>query len=97
MLAILGLNQGADVLPYFAKASSSQHSLLKVIKRVPEITEPENGKKLDTVKGEITVEGIEFAYPSRPHLTILKDFNLKIKAGNSVALGMFSYNFMWSC
>ncbi|KAG2373675.1 hypothetical protein C9374_011964 [Naegleria lovaniensis] len=60
--------------------------LLKVLQRVPAIVEKEGGIKLDKVQGEITVEGIEFAYPSRPHITVLKDFNLKIKAGKSLAL-----------
>lgn len=74
-------------MPYFAKSSASQQALLNVLQRVPAIVEKEGGIKLDNVQGEITVEGIEFAYPSRPHITVLRDFNLKIKAGKSLALG----------
>ncbi|CAI9777363.1 unnamed protein product [Fraxinus pennsylvanica] len=36
--------------------------------------------------GEVEFKHVEFAYPSRPESTILKDFNLKIPAGKTVAL-----------
>ena len=79
------MNNGADIMPYFAKAKSSQEILLKLLKRVSAL-EKKAGIKLDHVRGNIKVEGIDFAYPSRPHITVLKDFDLEIKAGNSVAL-----------
>lgn len=38
------------------------------------------------LKGEIRFEGISFAYPTRPDHPVLKDFNLTLKQGQTVAL-----------
>lgn len=40
----------------------------------------------DKLRGEIRFEGISFAYPSRPDQVVLKDFNLTLKQGQTVAL-----------
>lgn len=40
----------------------------------------------ESLKGEITFEGISFAYPTRPEHIVLKDFNLTLKQGQTVAL-----------
>lgn len=40
----------------------------------------------ENLKGEIRFEGISFAYPSRPEQLVLKDFNLTLKQGQTVAL-----------
>lgn len=40
----------------------------------------------ENLKGEIRFEGISFAYPSRPDQLVLKDFNLTLKQGQTVAL-----------
>lgn len=40
----------------------------------------------ENLKGEIRFEGISFAYPSRPDHIVLKDFNLTLKQGQTVAL-----------
>jgi ATP-binding cassette, subfamily B (MDR/TAP), member 8 len=40
----------------------------------------------EQLKGEIRFEGISFAYPSRPNHHVLKDFNLTLKQGQTVAL-----------
>lgn len=37
-------------------------------------------------QGEIAIEHVSFAYPSRPESPALKDFSLNVKAGSSVAL-----------
>ena len=40
----------------------------------------------ENLKGEIKFESISFAYPSRPDQIVLKDFNLTLKPGQTVAL-----------
>lgn len=40
----------------------------------------------EDLKGEIRFEGVTFAYPSRPDQVVLKDFNLTLKEGQTVAL-----------
>jgi ABC-type multidrug transport system fused ATPase/permease subunit len=38
------------------------------------------------VRGEIELEDVVFAYPTRPNNQICKGYNLKIQAGQTVAL-----------
>lgn len=40
----------------------------------------------EDLKGEIRFEGISFSYPTRPDQMVLKDFNLTLKPGQTVAL-----------
>lgn len=40
----------------------------------------------DVVQGEIVFENVSFVYPSRPNQDILKDFNLVLKPGQTIAL-----------
>ncbi|KAM7280163.1 hypothetical protein ACFE04_007297 [Oxalis oulophora] len=44
------------------------------------------GEILDNVSGQVEFSHVEFAYPSRPDSIILKDFCLKVSAGETVAL-----------
>jgi ATP-binding cassette subfamily B (MDR/TAP) protein 1 len=54
-----------------------------MIDRVPEIDMDNlDGQVLEKVKGDITLQDIEFAYPARPDTQIFKSFNLHIPAGN---------------
>ncbi|KAK9367521.1 P-loop containing nucleoside triphosphate hydrolase protein [Lipomyces kononenkoae] len=46
----------------------------------------EEGEILDSINGDIELKDVKFIYPSRPDVTILEDMNLKIPAGNTVAL-----------
>ncbi|CAI9763225.1 unnamed protein product [Fraxinus pennsylvanica] len=88
-IAIGGLALGAGLsnLKYFSEASAAGERITEVIKRVPEIdSENLEGQILQKVSGEVEFKHVEFAYPSRPESIILKDFNLKIPAGKTVAL-----------
>ncbi|CAG8448774.1 2904_t:CDS:10 [Ambispora leptoticha] len=63
--------------------------LYAVIDRVPVIdVTSDNGKKLDksSVKGRIEFKNVNFHYPSRPDVPVLKNFSLTIKPGQTVAL-----------
>ena len=85
LMGVLGLTQAATFLPELAKARMSQVALLKVLRRSPQIPF-KGGKTLDKVTGNISIRNVDFIYPSRPNVTVLKDFSLDIKPGQSVAL-----------
>ncbi|KAG2385680.1 hypothetical protein C9374_003495 [Naegleria lovaniensis] len=85
LFAIIGISQAGSFFPDFGKALVSQKAVLKIIKRVPAITF-KGGKTLDNVKGNIRFENVDFIYPSRPGVTVLKDFSLEINPGQAVAL-----------
>ncbi|CAL5027495.1 unnamed protein product [Urochloa decumbens] len=74
-------------LKHLTEASIAATRILERINRVPQINsdDPE-GLMLDRLWGGIKFESVHFAYPSRPHMTVLHDFNLHIPAGKTVAL-----------
>ncbi|MBL9130990.1 MAG: ATP-binding cassette domain-containing protein [Verrucomicrobiaceae bacterium] len=51
-------------------------------------TEPDDtaGASTFRFKGEIEMRGVSFAYPTRPDVTVLRDFNLSAKSGQRIAL-----------
>lgn len=44
------------------------------------------GDKPETVKGQLELRNVEFAYPERPTITVFKSFDLLIEQGKTVAL-----------
>lgn len=40
----------------------------------------------ETFKGDISFENVKFSYPTRPDFVVLKDFDLNIPAGKTVAI-----------
>ncbi|KAK8660590.1 hypothetical protein V6N13_051512 [Hibiscus sabdariffa] len=74
-------------LKYFTEAAIAATRIFARIDRIPEIDgEDTKGIVLETVRGDVEFEHIEFTYPSRPNSIVLKDFNLKVEAGKTVAL-----------
>ncbi|KAF9956990.1 hypothetical protein BGZ70_009683, partial [Mortierella alpina] len=71
----------------FAKAQAAAFTIFKTIDRVPSIDafDP-SGKKPQNLTGHIVVKDVDFAYPSRPDVPILKNMNIEIKPGQTVAL-----------
>ncbi|KAA0066393.1 ABC transporter B family member 19-like [Cucumis melo var. makuwa] len=52
------------------------------------LIEPEipKGETTDKIEGRIDFQTVNFKYPSRPEVVVLKNFSLQIKAGSDVAL-----------
>ncbi|KAG8897294.1 GTPase-activating protein [Tulasnella sp. 408] len=68
-------------------ALAAATKIFATIDRVPPIdSADEGGLKPDTVVGRITFDNVDFNYPSRPDISILKGLNLEISAGSSIAL-----------
>ncbi|KAF8390324.1 hypothetical protein HHK36_024849 [Tetracentron sinense] len=83
----LALGSGLSNLKYFSEACSAGERIMEVIKRVPVIdSDNMEGEILQNVSGEVVFKNIQFAYPSRPENTILRDFCLKVPPGKTVAL-----------
>ena len=83
--SIFGLSQALIMLPDLSKALMSQKTLLKVFKRIPAIPFS-GGKQMGEDVGKIEFKNVKFIYPSRPNVTVLKDFSLDVKVGQSIAL-----------
>ncbi|XAR51802.1 Xenobiotic-transporting ATPase [Bertholletia excelsa] len=83
----VSLGSGLSNLKHFSEASAAGERILEVIKRIPKIDADNiEGQILENVSGAVEFKHVEFAYPSRPENIVLKDFNLKIPAGQTVGL-----------
>lgn len=72
---------------YFTEASVAAQRIFDRIDRIPLIDgEDTKGLVLDKIRGELEFEHVKFTYPSRPDSVVLKDFNLRVEAGKTVAL-----------
>ena len=61
--------------------------LYDTIDRVPDIDSASPaGLKPENVHGEITLEDVRFAYPSRPTVQVVKGLNITFRAGKTAAL-----------
>lgn len=69
------------------KAQLAAYKLYKIIDRVPDIdsSNASGGKQMATMKGQISIKGMHFQYPTSATKTF-EDINLEIAAGETVAL-----------
>lgn len=68
-------------------ARGAAAKLFATIDRVPTIDSADpGGMKPDYCKGHLTLEDVNFNYPSRPDVPIVKDLSLTIEPGSTVAL-----------
>ncbi|XP_010318180.1 putative ABC transporter B family member 8 [Solanum lycopersicum] len=87
VLGGLSLGMALPEVKYFTEASVAASRIFDRIDRVPEIDgEDTRGLVLEDIRGEVEFRNVKFTYPSRPDTVVLKDFNLKIEAGKTVAL-----------
>eukprot|EP00198_Chlamydomonas_reinhardtii_P007903 XP_001697240.1 MDR-like ABC transporter [Chlamydomonas reinhardtii] len=82
------LGQAAPNLQYFAKGRSAGGRMFRVIDRQPTIGAEllEEEQPPASVRGEVQLIDVDFAYPSRPDVLLFDRFNLHVPAGNTVAL-----------
>ncbi|KAI9311518.1 P-loop containing nucleoside triphosphate hydrolase protein [Dichotomocladium elegans] len=67
-------------------ACGAAYKIYATIDRVPEIdTDSETGLKPEKIIGDIEFRNVQFKYPTRPDVPILKDLTLKVKPGMTVA------------
>ena len=73
--------------PDIEKAQDALNRVFKIVNQVPSINaSSDEGKQPEGVAGTIELKGVNFAYPSRPDVEVLKAFDLEIPAGKSLAL-----------
>ncbi|KAF9409413.1 ATP-binding cassette, sub-B (MDR TAP), member 4 [Podila epigama] len=71
----------------FGKAQAAAYSIFETIDRVPVIdSSSPHGAKPENLKGHIIVRDVDFTYPSRPDVPILKKLNIEVLPGQTVAL-----------
>ncbi|OQS03064.1 ATP-binding Cassette (ABC) Superfamily, partial [Thraustotheca clavata] len=87
VMSALVLGQAGPSAQAIFSARSAAHGVFEVIERDSKIDASSNvGLKLQNVSGEINIDNITFAYPSRPEVNVCAGYSLHIPAGQKIAL-----------
>ncbi|CAM0871626.1 unnamed protein product [Alopecurus aequalis] len=87
VLSSFSVGQLAGLAPDTSGAPTAIVGVLNILKRRPAINE--DGKRRAIKDGkpmDVELRKVIFAYPSRPDLTVLNDFSLRVKFGSTVAV-----------
>ncbi|XP_059638896.1 ABC transporter B family member 15-like [Cornus florida] len=83
----VGLGSSLVNVKYFMEANAASAFIFDMIERVPSIDSADRqGETISNVKGELDFKDIDFSYPSRPGSLVLKNFNLRVMASQTVGL-----------
>ncbi|CAF3497746.1 unnamed protein product [Rotaria sp. Silwood1] len=73
--------------PDYGKAIEAAERIFELLNRKPMINNESNdGDEIPNFSGQLEFDGVDFVYPNRPELLILRNFRLNIKAGQKIAL-----------
>ncbi|KAM9724519.1 ATP-dependent translocase ABCB1 [Menidia menidia] len=87
LFGAMALGEANSFAPNYAKAKMSAAHLFMLLNKEPAIDNlSQEGKMPDKFDGNVSFEGVQFNYPSRPDVPILKGLNLKVKKGETLAL-----------
>ncbi|KAG6329644.1 hypothetical protein ID866_9445 [Astraeus odoratus] len=87
LVGSISLAMIAPEMQAITSACGAAAELYATIERVPDIDSANpGGVKLDRVVGEITLEDVQFNYPARPDVPILRGINITFEAGKTAAL-----------
>ncbi|KAK8929041.1 putative multidrug resistance protein [Platanthera zijinensis] len=79
--------EAATLTSDLSKSAATGASIFAILNR-PSLIEPDDseGCRVESVNGDIELHNVEYAYPSRPTVPVLRGCSLSIKAGFSTAL-----------
>ncbi|PSS18130.1 ABC transporter B family member 19 like [Actinidia chinensis var. chinensis] len=88
VLSSFSVGQLAGLAPDTSMAATAIPAAFEIINRRPLIgSDRQKGRKVERSKpSDIEFKMVTFVYPSRPEVIVLRDFCLKVKGGNMVAL-----------
>ncbi|KAK0506616.1 p-glycoprotein [Armillaria luteobubalina] len=76
-------------VPDVSLAKSASSDIIQLLDSVPEIdSESTEGEKIDVAKAQgcICLENVQFSYPTRPDIRVLRDLSLQVEPGTYIAL-----------
>jgi len=77
----------SEVFGELQRAAGATERLLELLRAESLITSPSQPiEKIDSLSARLEMKGVYFAYPSRPETDALRDFNLLLEEGKSLAL-----------
>ncbi|OQR83389.1 ATP-binding Cassette (ABC) Superfamily, partial [Thraustotheca clavata] len=87
VMSAMSLGQDTPGLQTMFAARSAAHDVFELIERQSKIdADADSGLKPSTVRGNIALNNIAFAYPSRPEVQVCAGYSLQIPAGQKIAL-----------
>ncbi|CAF4933113.1 unnamed protein product, partial [Rotaria sp. Silwood1] len=87
LFGAMAVGQTSSMAPDYSKAINSSKKILVLFKRVPQIDNCSNaGKILENFDGQIGLNNLDFHYPNRQEVQVLKNFNLTIEPHKQIAL-----------
>ncbi|XP_055864045.1 ATP-dependent translocase ABCB1-like isoform X3 [Biomphalaria glabrata] len=87
MIGSFALGSAAPHITTVMTAKGAGGTVFSIIIDKPPIDSSDpGGQKPNTVNGYIQFKDVEFTYPTRPEVKVLKNFNLDIEPGKTVAL-----------
>ncbi|KAM7525446.1 hypothetical protein LguiA_015348 [Lonicera macranthoides] len=85
IVTALAMGETLAMAPDILKGNQMVASVFEILDRKTEVV-GDAGEEITKVDGTIELRGVQFSYPSRPDAPIFKDFDLKVRAGKSMAL-----------
>jgi ABC-type multidrug transport system fused ATPase/permease subunit len=82
----LTAGQANTFAPDAAKAKAAAAAIFCLLDRKPLIDVGEGGLKPPLMEGRVEFQDVRFSYPMRSHRRILKDLNLTVSSGQTVAI-----------
>jgi len=85
LLIAMGLGTLADIWAEAMRGLGAADRVFELTDRVAAMP-ISGGRRLDRVEGRVAFEGVEFVYPQRPDVEVLRGIDLTVKPGEVVAL-----------
>ncbi|CAI5997677.1 unnamed protein product [Closterium sp. NIES-65] len=87
IMSSFAIAETLTLAPDLAKGGYAIKSFFAVLDRRTKIVPDDpTAEVVESVKGEIELKHVRFAYPTRPDVVLFDDFSLKVPAGKTVAL-----------
>lgn len=84
IMVTMSAAQFPELLTSLQRALGATERVREILKEEVETSEDETPTV--RLKGDINVVDVDFAYPTRPDVTVLRDFSFSVKAGQRIAL-----------
>ena len=86
--AFIGASFGgiAELYSQLQKAIGSTERIFELLEETPEKINTTQNKVTEKIKGNVTFKNVQFSYPSRPEIQVLKDVNFSANFGQKIAI-----------
>lgn len=81
-----GLGALSEVWGEVQQAAGAVERIFEILSTDPKVKAPASPKELPAPRGEVAFDDVVFEYPMRPGVSALKNFTLRIRPGETVAL-----------